>query len=93
MMLIRKPAERMARTAIGTGIIACASGVIDQKMNQHYASHPVQAAQQSTTQRISPANSLTDQAIAELHMWSQLHKQGVITLEEFAALKARILGI
>ena len=90
MLLIRKPTERMARAAIGTAIIDCASGVIDHKMNQHYARH---AAQQSTTHPISPATGLTNQAIAELQMWAELHKQGIVTHDEFAALKARTLGI
>ena len=93
MLLIRRPTERMARAAIGTAIIAGASGVIDHKMNQHYASHAAQAAQPSTTRRISPAIGLTDQAIAELHKWAELHTQGIVTQNEFAALKARILGI
>lgn len=90
MLLIRRPAERMARAGIGTAIVFGASGVIDDKMNQHYARH---AAQPSTTHRISPARGLSDLVIAELQKGSDLHQQGVITLEEFAALKARILGI
>jgi hypothetical protein len=93
MLLIRRPAERLARAAIGTAVIAGASGVIDQRMNQHYASHTPQAAHQSTSQHVSSVKGLTNQAVAELHTWSELHKQGLVTHEEFAAVKARILGI
>lgn len=93
MLLIRKPAERKSCAAIGTAVITCASGVISHKMNQHYANHATQAAPQSTIRLMSPVKGLTDQAIIELRMWSDLHMQGILTREEFTAMKARILGL
>jgi|SRR4051812_9675281 hypothetical protein len=53
-----------------------------QQQPQQYAAPPPQAA---------PTGMAPD-AIAQLQQLGQLHEQGVLTDEEFAAQKARILG-
>ena len=47
----------------------------------------------SSTSRQAPPPEPEDDANAQLQNLAQLHTQGVLTDEEFAAAKAKILGI
>ena len=47
----------------------------------------------STQQEAPPPAPPEDDATAQLQNLAQLHTQGVLTDEEFAAAKAKILGI
>jgi len=83
---------RMAtRTAVVAGTATAVSGRVqrrqaakwDQEDEQQYA----QQAQQA------PPPPPEDDATAKLQELAQLHAQGVLTDEEFAAAKAKALGI
>ena len=83
-----------ARTAVVAGTATAVSGRVarrqaarwDQQQPQQYAQEPQQYAQQA------PAEA-EDDATAQLQNLAALHTQGVLTDEEFAAAKAKILGI
>jgi membrane protease subunit (stomatin/prohibitin family) len=83
-----------ARTAVVAGTATAVSGRVqrrqaarwDAQQPQQYAQEPQQYAQEA------PAEA-EDDATAQLQNLAALHTQGVLTDEEFAAAKAKILGI
>jgi hypothetical protein len=83
-----------ARTAVVAGTATAVSGRVqrrqaakwDAQEQQQYAQEPQQYAQQAPAQA-------EDDATAQLQNLAKLHTQGVLTDEEFAAAKAKILGI
>ena len=83
-----------ARTAVVAGTATAVSGRVarrqaaryDQQEPQQYAQEPQQYAQEAPAQA-------EDDATTQLQNLAALHTQGVLTDEEFAAAKAKILGI
>ena len=83
-----------ARTAVVAGTATAVSGRVqrrqaakwDAQEQQQYAQEPQQYAQEAPAQA-------EDDATAQLQNLAKLHSQGVLTDEEFAAAKAKILGI
>jgi ABC-type xylose transport system substrate-binding protein len=83
-----------ARTAVVAGTATAVSGRVqrrqaarwDAQQPQQYAQEPQQYAQEA------PAEA-EDDATTQLQNLAALHTQGVLTNEEFAAAKAKILGI
>jgi hypothetical protein len=83
-----------ARTAVVAGTATAVSGRVarrqaarwDAQQPQQYAQEPQQYAPEA------PAEA-EDDATAQLQNLAALHTQGVLTDEEFAAAKAKILGI
>jgi len=78
-----------ARTAVVAGTATAVSGRVARRQNARYAAEDQAAYDQQTAQQAPPA----DDSAAELQNLAQLHTQGVLTDEEFAAAKAKILGI
>jgi len=80
-----------ARTAAVAGTATAVSGRVQRrqaaKWDQQDAQQHEQAAQQA------PPPEAEDDAATQLQNLAQLHTQGVLTDEEFAAAKAKILGI
>lgn len=87
-----------ARTAVVAGTATAVSGRVQRRQaakwdaqdQQQYAQEP-QYAQQPQYAQEAPAPE--DDATAQLQKLAALHTQGVLTNEEFAAAKAKILGI
>jgi hypothetical protein len=83
-----------ARTAVVAGTATAVSGRVarrqaaryDQQDAQQYAQEPQQYAPEAPTEA-------EDDDTAQLQKLAALHTQGVLTDEEFAAAKAKILGI
>ena len=83
-----------ARTAVVAGTATAVSGRVarrqaarwDAQQPQQYAQEPQQYAPEA------PAEAEDDDT-AQLQKLAALHTQGVLTDEEFAAAKAKILGI
>ena len=83
-----------ARTAVVAGTATAVSGRVarrqaarwDAQQPQQYAPEPQQYAPEA------PAEA-EDDATTQLQKLAALHTQGVLTDEEFAAAKAKILGI
>jgi hypothetical protein len=85
-----------ARTAVVAGTATAVSGRVHRRQNERWQQQEDAAAyqQQQAYQQPPPAAaSPEDDATAQLQKLAQLHAQGVLTDEEFAASKAKILGI
>ena len=84
---------RMAtRTAVVAGTATAVSGRVARRQNAKWEEQDSQqyAAQQAAA---PPPPAQEDDATAQLQNLANLHAQGVLTDEEFAASKAKILGI
>ena len=81
-----------ARTAVVAGTATAVSGRVARRQNAKYEEQDAQqyAAQQAAAPPPAPAE---DDATTQLQNLANLHAQGVLTDEEFAAGKAKILGI
>ncbi len=77
-----------ARTAVVAGTATAVSGRVQRRQAARYDE---QDAQQYEQQAPPPAQE--DDDSAKLQELANLHAQGVLTDEEFAAAKAKILGL
>ena len=89
-----------ARTAVVAGTATAVSGRVQRRQAAKYDQQDAEAYQQQQQQQQQyapppppPAAAPEDEATAQLQNLAQLHSQGVLTDEEFAAAKAKILGI
>ena len=85
-----------ARTAVVAGTATAVSGRVARRQaaryDEQYAQEPQQYAPEP--QQYAPqAPAAEDDATAQLQNLAKLHTQGVLTDDEFAAAKAKILGI
>jgi hypothetical protein len=86
-----------ARTAVVAGTATAVSGRVARRQAARYgepspyASEPQQYAPEP--QQYAPAPAEEDDATAQLQKLAALHTQGVLTDDEFAAAKAKILGL
>jgi membrane protease subunit (stomatin/prohibitin family) len=78
------------RTAVVAGTATAVSGRVARRQSARYAQEDAQQYQQQA--QAAPPEAEHDSA-AQLQNLAQLHSQGVLTDEEFAAAKAKILGI
>jgi hypothetical protein len=80
-----------ARTAVVAGTATAVSGRVQRRQAARYDEQDAQQyAQQAPP---PPAAAPEDDTNAQLQNLAQLHAQGVLTDEEFAAAKAKALGI
>lgn len=94
----------MARTAVIAGTATAASNAVNRRQAEKNAASYARAEQQYYESQAPPpsgyagggaaggATSGSDDAIARLERLAQLRAQGVLTEEEFAAEKRKILG-
>ena len=89
-----------ARTAVVAGTATAVSGRVQRRQAARYDQQDQQAYDQQQQQQQQyapppppPAAAPEDDSTAQLQNLAQLHTQGVLTDEEFAAAKAKILGI
>ena len=75
-----------ARTAVVAGTATAVSGRVQRRQAEKWDQED---AQQYAQQAPAPEEDET----AQLQNLAQLHNQGVLTDEEFAAAKAKILGL
>jgi hypothetical protein len=82
-----------ARTAVVAGTATAVSGRVAHRQAARYDEQDAQQyAQEPPPAAAAPAPP-EDDATAQLQNLANLHTQGVLTDEEFAAAKAKILGI
>ncbi len=81
-----------ARTAVVAGTATAVSGRVQRRQAARYDEQDAQQYAEQQPQQPPPA-APEDDATAQLQNLAQLHAQGVLTDEEFAAAKAKILGI
>jgi hypothetical protein len=82
-----------ARTAVVAGTATAVSGRVARRQDAKYAEQDAQQYEQQYEQQAPPPAAPEEDAGAQLEKLAQLHSQGVLTDEEFAASKAKILGI
>ena len=80
-----------ARTAVVAGTATAVSGRVARRQNAKWEEQDSQ--QYAEQQAAAPPPPQADDATAQLQNLANLPAQGVLTDEEFAASKAKILGI
>ena len=96
--MMRRRGPGIARMAVGTAVIAGTAGAVRHHQEQKYQTqaeaqaYEAQAAQQQYAPQAAPA-PVEDPKMAELQKLASLHSAGILTDEEFAAAKAKALGI
>ena len=83
--LIGRAAQTAARTAVIAGTATAVSGKVAARQAAGAAPAPEAPAPAS-------GGGLSDEAIARLQKLAELHGAGILTAEEFALQKARILA-
>ena len=88
-----------ARTAVIAGTATAVSGRVASRQQQQHAvqqeaaREQAEAARQATRPPQPPeAPGLDDEAVNQLERLGSLYAQGLLTAEEFAAAKQRVLG-
>ena len=79
-----------ARTAVVAGTATAVSGRVQRRQAAKWDQEDAQQYQEAAPPPAAPAE---DDQTAKLQNLANLHAQGVLTDEEFAAGKAKILGI
>ena len=80
-----------ARTAVVAGTATAVSGRVQRRQAARWEEEDAQQYAQEPQQQAPPEPE--DDPTAQLQNLAQLHAQGVLTDEEFAAAKAKALGI
>jgi uncharacterized membrane protein YebE (DUF533 family) len=87
----------LLRTAAVVGTATAVSGGVAHRQQRRYAQQDAAAAEQQYApppEQYAPAPApAQNDDMAELTQLAELHSQGILTDEEFAAKKAQILGI
>jgi hypothetical protein len=85
----------IARTAVVAGTATAVSGRVARRQQSKFADQAAEQAPPEEQGAPPPQDQAPpdDDGMAELQQLAELHKQGVLTDEEFAAKKAQILGI
>jgi hypothetical protein len=79
-----------ARTAVVAGTATAVSGRVQHRQQEKYAG---QEAEQAAQQAPAAAAPEEDPQVAKLEELARLHSQGILSDDEFAAAKAKALGI
>ena len=82
-----------ARTAVVAGTATAVHGRVQRRQAAKYDEQDQQQYAQDQQQDAQQAPAPEDDSTAQLQNLAALHTQGVLTDEEFAAAKAKILGI
>ena len=81
----------VARTAVVAGTATAVSNRVSRRQANRWADQDAQAYQQEAYAAPAPPAPEQDN-IAKLKELGELHAQGILTDEEFAAQKAKLLG-
>ena len=81
-----------ARTAVVAGTATAVSGRVQRRQAAKWDQQDAQQDEQQYEQEAPPPEA-EDDATTQLQNLAKLHTQGVLTDDEFAAAKAKILGI
>jgi hypothetical protein len=84
----------MARTAVVAGTATAVSGRVARRQDQRWAEQEAQQQPQQAAPAPAapPAPAAGDSTIDQLKELGELKAQGILTEEEFAAQKAKLLG-
>jgi hypothetical protein len=94
--MFRRRGPGLVRAAATTAVVAGTAGAVRHRQDQKYATQDqAQYEEQMAQQQAAappPAAPAADDKFAQLEKLAELQKQGVLTDEEFAAEKAKILA-
>ena len=82
----------MARTAVVAGTATGVSNRVSRRQAARWAEQDAPAYQEQAPPPPQPAAAAAADPIEQLKELAKLHEQGVLTDEEFAAQKAKLLG-
>ena len=83
----------VGRTAVIAGTASAVGGRVQHRQNEKWAAPDQQAAAQQAPPPPPPAPAAAEEdPIEQLQKLGKLHEQGILTDEEFAAEKAKILN-
>ena len=83
----------VARTAVVAGTATAVSNRVSRRQANRWSEQEQQQYAQQAPPPPAPAPAASgDDMISELKQLAELHDQGVLTDEEFAAQKAKLLG-
>ena len=83
-----------ARTAVVAGTATAVSGRVSRRQARRYADQDAEYVQQQTAAATQGANQAPEEdQTAQIQKLAKLHDSGALSDEEFAAAKAKILGI
>lgn len=103
----RSVGRQVVRTAATTAVVVGTAHAVSGAMNkgqqpqqqqyeqQQYAEQQPQVVyvQQPVEQIAAPAAPAEDDVMVQLQKYAKMHDAGILTDEEFAAVKAKLLGI
>ena len=82
----------VARTAVIAGTATTVSNRVSRRQGQRWAQQEPQQEPQQAYAEPAPTAAPAADPIEQLKELGELHKSGVLTDEEFAAQKAKLLG-
>jgi hypothetical protein len=82
----------VARTAVVAGTATAVSGRVARRQANRFAEEQEAAAPPPTAVATSGAAASPEDQVAELQKLAQMQEQGLLTPEEFATMKAKIVG-
>jgi Short C-terminal domain len=82
----------MARTAVVAGTATAVSNRVSRRQAERWSQQDAQAYGQPEYAEPPPAAAPAADPVEQLKELGQLHAQGILTDEEFAAQKAKLLG-
>jgi len=82
-----------ARTAVVAGTATAVAGRVQRRQANKWDQQDAQQQDEQQYEEQAPPPEAEDDATAQLQNLAKLHGQGVLTDEEFAAAKAKILGL
>ena len=86
--------RNVAQVAVGSAVIAGTAGAVHHHQNKKWAENeqPQQYEQQQYVPPPEPAPPQEEDVITQIERLAALKEQGILTEEEFAAQKAKLLG-
>ena len=94
--MFRRRGPGLVRAAATTAVVAGTAGAVRHRQDQKYAAQDQERYDQEMAEQQAaappPAAPAEDDKFAQLAKLAELQKQGILTDEEFAAEKAKILG-
>lgn len=89
MFLVRRPAARIARVAVGTAVVAGTAGVVNHKMDQHYAN---QANAQASQQQMADMQAQQEQLAMQQQQLAMQQQQAAQAAQQAPAQVAAPTG-
>ena len=82
----------VGRTAVIAGTASAVGGRVQHRQNEQWAAQEQQQYAQQAAAAPPPPAAPAEDPIEQLQKLGKLHEQGILTDEEFAAEKAKILN-